>query len=32
MMPIPFLYGIEVVSENSAKIDERAKISILYQY
>jgi hypothetical protein len=32
MMAIPFLYGVEVVSENSAKVDERAKLSILYQY
>ena len=32
VMPIPFLYAIEVVSENGARIDERAKISTLYQY
>jgi hypothetical protein len=32
MMAIPFLYAIEVVSENSAKVDERAKVSTLYQY
>jgi len=32
VMPIPFLYAVEVVSENSAKVDERAKLSILYQY
>jgi len=32
VMPIPFLYAIEVVSENSAKVDERAKVSTLYQY
>jgi hypothetical protein len=32
VMPIPFLYAIEVVSENGAKVDERAKLSILYQY
>lgn len=30
--PIPFLYAIEVVAENSARPDERAKMSILYQY
>jgi len=30
--PIPFLYAIEVVSENSARVDERAKLSVLYQY
>ncbi len=29
---IPYLYTIEVVSENSANPDERAKLSILYQY
>jgi hypothetical protein len=29
---IPYLYTIEVVSENAAKPDERAKLSILYQY
>lgn len=29
---IPFYYAIEVVSENSVKIDERAKVSILYEY
>jgi len=32
VMSIPFLYAIEVVSENGARIDERAKISTLYQY
>jgi hypothetical protein len=30
--PISYFYAIEVVSENSAKIDERAKLSILYQF
>jgi hypothetical protein len=30
--PMPYLYAIEVVSENNTKIDERAKLSILYQY
>lgn len=29
---IPYLYTMEVVSENTAKPDERAKLSILYQY
>jgi hypothetical protein len=32
VMSIPYLYAIEVVSENGARIDERAKISTLYQY
>lgn len=32
VQPIPFYYAIEVVSENSVRIDERAKLSILYQY
>jgi hypothetical protein len=30
--PMPFLYAIETVSENSANTAERAKFSILYQY
>jgi hypothetical protein len=30
--PISFIYAIEVLSENSVKVDERAKLSILYQY
>jgi hypothetical protein len=30
--PIPFLYTIEVVAENSDNTDERAKLSVLYQY
>jgi hypothetical protein len=29
---IPYLYTMEVVSENTANPDERAKLSILYQY
>jgi hypothetical protein len=29
---IPYLYSMEVVSENTANPDERAKLSILYQY
>jgi hypothetical protein len=29
---IPYFYAVEVVSENSARIDERAKLSILYEY
>ncbi len=29
---IPYLYTMEVVSENAANPDERAKLSILYQY
>jgi hypothetical protein len=31
-MPLPYLYAIEVLSENSARVDERAKLSVLYQY
>jgi hypothetical protein len=31
-MPLPYLYAIELVSENSAQSDERAKLSVLYQY
>lgn len=30
--PIPYLYAIEMLSENSEKPDERAKLSIVYQY
>ena len=30
--PISYLYAIEVVSENSARVDERAKLSVLYQF
>lgn len=30
--PISYLYAVEVVSENRAKVDERAKFSILYQF
>jgi hypothetical protein len=30
--PISYLYAVEVVSENSSRIDERAKLSILYQF
>lgn len=30
--PISYLYAVEVVSENSARVDERAKLSILYQF
>ena len=30
--PIPYLYAIEVVAENTARQDERAKLSVLYQY
>ncbi len=30
--PISYLYGVEVVSENSNRVDERAKISVLYQF
>ncbi len=30
--PMPFLYAIEVLSQNTSKVDERAKLSILYQY
>jgi hypothetical protein len=30
--PISYLYAVEVVSENTAKVDERAKLSILYQF
>ena len=30
--PIPYLYAIEVVSENKVRDDERAKLSVLYQY
>ena len=29
---IPYFYAVEVVSENAARIDERAKLSILYEY
>ena len=29
---IPYLYTMEVVSENTANPDERAKLSVLYQY
>jgi hypothetical protein len=32
VMSIPFLYAVEVVSENAANPNERAKLSILYQY
>jgi len=32
VMARPYLYAIEAVSENSARIDERAKLSIVYQY
>lgn len=32
VMSIPYLYAVEVVSENAANPDERAKLSILYQY
>jgi len=30
--PISYLYAVEVVSENSARVDERAKLSVLYQF
>jgi hypothetical protein len=30
--PISYLYAVEVVSENNARVDERAKLSILYQF
>jgi len=32
VQPMPYLYAIEVYSENSSKVGERAKLSILYQY
>ncbi len=35
MVPVPrmpFLYTIEVDAENPNNIDERAKVSVLYQY
>ncbi|HEX9021051.1 MAG TPA: pilus assembly PilX N-terminal domain-containing protein, partial [Nitrospirota bacterium] len=32
VMSIPYLYAVEVVSENADNPDERAKLSILYQY
>ncbi len=32
VMSIPYLYAMEAVAENSANPDERAKLSILYQY
>ncbi len=32
VMSIPYLYVVEVVSENAANPNERAKLSILYQY
>lgn len=32
VMAKPYIYAIETVSENSARIDERAKLSIVYQY
>ncbi len=32
VLGIPYLYTIEVSSENSAKPEERAKLSILYEY
>jgi hypothetical protein len=32
VMSIPYLYAVEIVSENAANPDERAKLSILYQY
>lgn len=32
MMVRPYIYAIETVSENSARRDERAKLSIIYQY
>lgn len=32
VVPRPYMYAIEAVSENSANRDERAKLSIVYQY
>lgn len=32
VMSKPYLYAVEVVAENSANVQERAKLSILYQY
>lgn len=32
VMPVPYLYTIEVDAENAANPSERAKLSILYQY
>ncbi len=32
VMARPYIYAIEAVSENSARNDERAKLSIVYQY
>jgi hypothetical protein len=32
VMPISYIYAIEAVSQNSARSDERAKLSIVYQY
>jgi hypothetical protein len=32
VMSIPYIYAVEIVSENAANPDERAKLSILYQY
>ena len=32
VMPISYDYAIETVSENSTRIDERAKLSIVYQF
>jgi len=32
VMPISYYYAVEAVAENTARNDERAKLSILYQY
>jgi hypothetical protein len=32
VMSKPYLYAVEIVAENSANVQERAKLSILYQY